>query len=142
MGRSEPQPHANRSGRPRTKDPLDAEEREAVADDREADLDAREALTVADESARDSRQERNKNIVSKAEKRDLQADARDSSAERRDQDASLAEFLNDDNYGDNLQLRRSAASDRLQSKEDRSLAASDRSALADLDPDDDSSSVE
>ena len=62
----------------------------------------------------------------------MRADARDSTAERRDRDASLAGFLNDDSYGDNLQSRRSAASDRLRSKEDRSLAASDRSAMADV----------
>ena len=130
MGSSRTGPHSQNSGV--GKRPEDTHHPAAFTDDREAELDAREALAVADEFARHARKQRNKDIVSEAEERDVRADARDSTAERRDRDASLAGFLNDDSYGDNLQLRRSAASDRLRSKEDRSLAASDRSAMADV----------
>jgi len=139
MGSPHPEPQADPPGDSTApQDPHDVGEREARADHREAELDAREALTVADESARDARKQRHRDIVGQAEERDVQADARDSTAERRDRAASLAGFLNvnDTNFGNDLKARRSAALDRSESKGDRSLAASDRSEMADLDPQD------
>jgi hypothetical protein len=129
-GQARPAPDPRRDAD--RQDPRRADERDVRADGREADLDAREARTAADESARGARRRRHQDIAQNAAARDEQADARDSSAERRDRDASLAGFLNDDNYGDGLRSRRSAALDRLQSKEDRTSAASDRSEMADL----------
>jgi hypothetical protein len=145
MGSPHPGSHSDPPGDSTApKDTHDVEEREALADDREAELDARQNLIVADESARDARKQRHRDIVGKAEERDVQADARDSVAERRDRDASLAGFLNvnDNNFENDLRERRSAALDRSQSKGDRSLAASDRSEMADLDPRDDETSEE
>jgi hypothetical protein len=142
MGSSHPRSHSDSPGDSTApKDAHDVEARETLADEREAELDARQDLIVADESARDARRQRHRDIVGKAEERDVQADARDSIAERRDRDASLAGFLNenDNNFGNDLRTRRSAALDRSRSKGDRSLAAFDRSEMADLDPQDDSS---
>lgn len=108
-----------------------------------ADMAAREAATevvlgkspsCGDEPARNQREQRIRVILSKAEARDKQADRRDSAADHRDSEASLAWLLGDDDLGFSLQARRAAAMDRSCSKDDRSLAASDRSEMAELEP--------
>lgn len=89
--------------------------------------DPRDAAAHAGERSR--RSATAKRVLAAAAERDDQADARDAAAEERDGEASKKAFLNRDAGEHDHQARRSAALDRLDSKSDRSAAASDRSQL-------------
>jgi hypothetical protein len=62
-------------------------------------------------------------ILDDAAERDDEADARDSDAQQRDRNASLPSFLHDEEFEASLRAWRSAASDRMHSKDDRASAA-------------------
>jgi hypothetical protein len=90
------------------------------------------ANLIARESLQDDREEKVQQIIAAAEERDDEADVRDNLADKRDQAASLAAFLSTGHtYDETLKARRSAAADRLDSKNDRTSSARDRSELTD-----------
>lgn len=119
---------------------LDRREREATerdqrADERDSALDEREAITAAREAQETDRELQAQQILAGAAGRDEDADARDVIAADRDEVASRDAFVSErGDYGAALMARRSAALDRLDSKDDRTCSARDRANLTEVDP--------
>lgn len=104
----------------------EADLRDDRADAREAGLDAREDRADARDAVQSARLEHIRSILTGAGVRDDKADDRDSAADSRDASASLQSFLHDEEIAGGLKARRAAALDRMDSKTDRTSAASDR----------------
>lgn len=100
------------------------------------DIEAREARVARREAALAARAESAQRVLAAAEARDGEADGRDDVAVERDRAASMEAFTTPDGpYPQDLEARRHAAIDRHSSKDDRTSAASDRTALTEP-PDD------
>jgi hypothetical protein len=110
---------------------IDADERDRIADEREAALNVREASIRDREVAFAERKKQARAILEDAQLRDGRADDRDSIAHDRDRAASLASFLNDDDFAPGVEARAAAGMDRSDSRDDRASAAVDRSRLTD-----------
>jgi uncharacterized protein (DUF3084 family) len=112
-----------------------AAEREQRADERDTELDAREMAIAAREASQAGREQQAEQILAGAAGRDEDADTRDLLAADRDTVASRDAFVSErGDYGVALKARRSAALDRLDSKDDRTSSARDRAILTEADP--------
>ncbi len=109
--------------------------RDRRADERDTELDAREVATAAREASQAEREQQARQILAGAAGRDQDADARDLIAADRDEVASREAFVSErGDYDVALKARRSAALDRLDSKDDRTSSAHDRARLTETDP--------
>jgi hypothetical protein len=102
---------------------IDADEGDRIA------LNVREASIRDREVAFAERKKQARAILDDARARDGRADDRDSIAYDRDRAASLASFLNDDDFAPGVEARAAAGMDRSDSRDDRASAAVDRSKL-------------
>lgn len=101
-----------------------------MAGERDEDLKAREAEVTRLEAALAERAASAEDLIDAAVERDADADQRDEVAIERDRQASLAAFTTQDGpYLHDLEARRDAALNRMQSKDDRTSFAEDRDAL-------------